>query len=235
MIRRCAMFVAWPVVVAAVGVKADEPLDRLVYPLAAGDNLRGVKFEVDLSEVADDTRTADWAGRGQALCSQWFPIVGRFLATDGWTPPTTVRLVFKKDLKVPGATSGATIEVSRDWITQHPDDFGMLIHELTHVVQAYPAGTNPGWLVEGIADYIRYWRYEPERPQPVIDPKQSNYRQGYGTTAAFLAWLVQKYDHRLIHRLDDALRHERYRDALFTDATGHDLDTLWKQFIAEKR
>ena len=32
------------------------------------------------------------------------------------------------------------------------EHFGVVIHELTHVIQAYPAaGDKPGWLVEGIA------------------------------------------------------------------------------------
>jgi len=33
--------------------------------------------------------------------------------------------------------------------------FGMVIHELRHVVQSYHRGNTPGWLTEGIADHIR--------------------------------------------------------------------------------
>ena len=39
-------------------------------------------------------------------------------------------------------------------------DEGILIHELTHVIQPYSGGV-PDWLSEGIADYTRWVRYEP--------------------------------------------------------------------------
>ena len=32
-------------------------------------------------------------------------------------------------------------------------------------------------------------------------------------------------------RLDDAMRHQRYNDALFKETTGKDLDTLWAEFL----
>jgi len=42
----------------------------------------------------------------------------------------------------------------------------MIVHELVHVVQAYPENrANMGWLAEGIADYIRFWKYEPQTRQ----------------------------------------------------------------------
>ncbi len=183
--------------------RAEDPLDKLIYPLAKASSAPQPKFELDVSEVADDAKARDWAEHAQALCEAWFPIICRLLATDDWKPPETIRLVMKKELAAPGVTSGATIEVSAKWINDHPDDFGLVIHELTHVIQAYPPGTQPGWLVEGVADYIRYWRFEPEKPHGPIGAK-SSYRDGYGTTAAFLAWLVDKYDHRIIRRLDAA-------------------------------
>jgi hypothetical protein len=212
---------------------ADEPLDKLIYPLAKASSARAPKFEIDLTEVPDDAKVRAWAERSQAMCQDWYPVVSRFLATDDWTPPETVRLVLKKDLAIPGATTGATIQISVKWIGEHPDDFGMVIHELTHVIQAYPSGTQPGWLVEGIADYIRYWRFEPEKPHGRVGPEAS-YRDGYGTTGAFLAWLVQKYDHRIVRRLDDALRHRQYNDGIFRDATGKELDALWKEYVTEQ-
>jgi hypothetical protein len=209
--------------------RAEDPLDKLIYPLAKASSAPQPKFELDVSEVADNAKACDWAQHAQALCEAWYPIICRLLASDDWKPPETIRLVMKKDLAAPGVTSGATIEVSAKWIGDHPDDFGLVIHELTHVIQAYPPGTQPGWLVEGIADYIRYWRFEPEKPHGPIGAK-SSYRDGYGTTAAFLAWLVDKYDHRIIRRLDEALRHGQYNDAIFRDATGKDVETLWKEF-----
>jgi len=215
---------------------ADDVLSKLRYPLSKGVALRAPNFELDLSEVADDEQAQAWGAEAQVLCEEWFPVLCRFLATEKWTPPATVRLVLKQELAAPGVTSGHTISFSVKWITAHPDDFGMVIHELCHIVQAYPNTTTerkPGWLVEGIADYIRYWKYEPEIPHPRIDAKRASYRQGYGTTAAFLAWLVRKYDRRIVLRLDAALRSGMYQPELFREWTGNSLDDLWIEFAEQ--
>jgi len=51
--------------------------------------------------------------------------------------------------KPPAVTSGATIQISVDWITKHPDDFGLVIHELTHVIQNYPSQSETPRLARG--------------------------------------------------------------------------------------
>lgn len=215
-------------------VVADDSLAKLRYPLSKSDGIRTPNIVLDLSEVADNESAKTWGTEAKILCEEWFPVICRFLATEKWTPPETVTLTLKKDLNAPGVTSGNTIQFSVKWITEHPDDFGMVIHELTHVVQAYPnSRSNPGWLVEGIADYIRYWKYEPEIPRHRLDPQKSHYTQGYGTTGAFLAWLVRKHDRRIVLRLDAALRTQTYKPELFRELTGRDLDELWADFIGQ--
>lgn len=233
---RCVFLVATValIVTPAATLRADDGLAKLRYPLSKSEGLRAPTFVLDLSEVADNEAAKAWGAEAKVLCEEWFPVICRFLATEKWTPPETVRLVLKKDLDAPGVTSGDTIQFSVKWITDHPADFGMVIHELTHVVQAYPpVRRNQGWLVEGIADYIRYWKYEPEIPRPRIDPARSSYRDGYGTTGAFLAWLVRKYDRRIVMRLDAALRAREYKPELFREVTGKELDDLWKEFTEQ--
>ncbi len=212
---------------------ADEPFAKLQYPLST-EAIKIPAFELDLSEADDDADVQKWGAAAKKMCHEWFPIACRFLATDGWNPPETVYLVFKKDLAAPAATSGARIEISVKWIKDHPDDFGMAIHELCHVIQNYPPG-QPGWLVEGIADYIRYWRYEPEAPHGRIDRAKASYRDGYGTTATFLAWITWRYDKRIVPRLDEAMRKKQYDDAIFRQSTGKDLEPLWAEFLEHQR
>jgi multidrug efflux pump subunit AcrB len=131
-------------------------------------------------------------------------------------------------------TSGDRIAISADWVKAHPDDFGMVIHELTHVVQGYPK-YDPVWLVEGIADYVRYWHFEPGR-KPRVEPKKRSYREGYGTAAAFLAWMEKTHDKEIVPKLNRALRAGTYRDELLKEYTGKGLDELWRDFcnVAEK-
>ncbi len=42
-----------------------------------------------------------------------------------------------------------------------------MVHETVHCVQRYRGRGNPGWLVEGVADYVRFFKYEPKKPAPL--------------------------------------------------------------------
>jgi basic secretory peptidase family protein len=229
----------WSFVVSAASCSsgtatADEsPWERHLYPLAPAKTGDPPTFVLDTSDIADTAENVRWAEEAKTLCEQWYPIIHRFLATEEWKPPTEIKLIFKKELKVPAYASGSAITVSAEWAGKHPDDFGCVIHELTHVIQSYPNQRGkPGWLVEGIADYIRFWKYEPEVPRPRIDKEKASYKDSYRTTAAFLAWITWKYDKRIVRKLDKALREGKYSDAIFGDVTGRSLDALWEEFVA---
>lgn len=230
-VGRSTFFVSLFLLAVQISV-ADESHARFLEPIAkpAADEVPAIVL--DVSEVADAPQLVKWAEDAKTLCEDWFPILCRFLATDDWKRPSEIKLVVRKSLQAPGVTSGNTVQISAKWVQDHPDDFGMVIHELTHVIQAYPNSRNkPGWLVEGIADYIRLWKYEPEVPRPHIDRQQASYRDSYRTTAAFLAWASWKYDKRLIHRLDKSLRAGVYTDAIWLEVTGKSVDALWDEFV----
>ncbi|GAB4453848.1 MAG: hypothetical protein OHK0029_07450 [Armatimonadaceae bacterium] len=213
---------------AAPPAVAPGKFDRYLFPLSALKTTPDVTTDVS---AAPETR--EWADKAAVLVREWFPHVCQLLATDSFNPPRTIRLVFKPNIGAPAYAAGDTITVDSNWITQHPDDFGMMIHELTHIIQAYPGGGNkPGWLVEGIADYVRWWRYEPEAPRPRINPETAKYTDSYRTTAAFLAWVSFKYDRGLVRQLDSALRQKTYRPEIFTERTGKSLDALWDEYKA---
>jgi hypothetical protein len=109
----------------------------------------------------------------------------------------------------------------------------MVLHELTHVIQAYP-NYDPVWLVEGIADYIRYWHCEPgAREFPITE--KSNYTDSYGTTARFLAWVAVTKDSRIVKKVNQALREGKYQEEMFREATGKDLKELWREFVTAVR
>jgi hypothetical protein len=190
---------------------------------------------VDASDLPEQQA---WGDAAKALVETWFPQITALLCTDDYAVPAEIRLVIKKEANFPAFTSGATITINGKWITEHPDDLGMVIHELVHVVQSYPGRRGaPGWLTEGIADYVRWWRYEPEyfatHGRPKIDPKKAKYTDSYRTTAYWLAWASKQYDARLVFELDRALRHREDPLAVFTKLTGKDADALWTEFLAQ--
>ncbi|HLY11177.1 MAG TPA: basic secretory protein-like protein [Planctomycetota bacterium] len=200
-------------------------LVAVLLTLSAGPQEKA-KITVDASEVPD---VQEWANKARDLCETWYPIICEALASKDFTPPREVRLVFKDEKKGIAYTSGAKITVVADWIRKHPEDYGMVIHELCHVVQSYPKGV--GWITEGIADYIRNFKFEPKPTTPRVNPK-SSYKDGYKTAAIFLAWIEKTKDKDIIRKLNEALRTNTYKDDLVKEWTGSDVDALWKEFVA---
>lgn len=147
-----------------------------------------------------------------------------------------IRLIFEPSLRAPAQASGDRVQISINWMRQHPDDIGIIAHELTHIVQAYP-DPNPGWLTEGIADYARHiygpanqvgWKL-PER----LTEKQS-YRDSYGVTARFLLWLDEKFPDT-VDKLHRKMQLREFQITDFQVLTGKDVDTLWKECVADLR
>lgn len=171
-----------------------------------------------------------WAEHAGQLCVVWYPKIASLLASDGFTPPQTVRLILRKDMQGVASTSRDHINIAAQYVQRHPDDFGMVIHELTHVVQSYPPRSKPGWLTEGIADYIRVVHFEPDARRPSIDPAKASYRDSYKTTAIFLEWIEKNQDRELIKALNRAMREGTFAVEIFKERTGKTVDELWKQF-----
>jgi hypothetical protein len=181
---------------------------------------------VDTSQSPD---LDDWGRRAGELCAIWYPKICDLLASDGFTPPKTVRLRFRDGRGV-AATGGGTIRINSVYVRAATNDFGMVIHELTHVVQSYHRGNVPGWLTEGIADYIRLTHYEPQARRPRINPDKASYTDAYKTTAIFLEWAEKTHDPQLVKQLNTAAREGKYRAQLFKDYTGKTVDELWAEF-----
>jgi Peptidase of plants and bacteria len=187
-----------------------------------------VAVTVDTSEVPE---VAEWARKAKELCEKWHPLVADLLKSDGFTPRGEVRIVFKKNMKGVAYASGRTITIAAAWIKKHPDDYGMVVHELTHTIQGYQRGPRPSWLVEGIADYVRFFHYEP-KTKVIVNPKRASYRNGYRTTAAFLAWIEKAHDKDIVRKLNAALRQGTYKDELFKTHTTKTVDELWALYVA---
>ena len=204
-------------------------LQKKAYTLSSSRAVDAPKVEVDSTQAPD---LAEWGKIAGMLMEQWYPVVWNLLATESSKPAKTIKVTFQMKQDAPAYATGGGIFVSVPWVRAHPEDFGMMIHEMTHLVQSYPGSrTTPGWLVEGIADYIRWWRYEPEAPRPKITEK-NKYTDAYRVTAFFLAFLTHRYDHGLVRKLDKAMKEKKYSDSLFEESTGKKLDDLWAEFVA---
>jgi hypothetical protein len=132
-------------------------------------------------------------------------------------------------------TSRGGVFCAGDWFlrNRHGEARGAVVHELVHVVQRYGRGgnRNPGWMVEGLADYIRWFLYEPEDQRPRVNPARAKYTDGYRTTAAFLNYVVETHDKELIRKFNTAMREGRYSPQLWVDYTGKSVDELWIDYV----
>jgi hypothetical protein len=184
-----------------------------------------VKVKVDTTKVLD---IGAWAQKAKKLTEDWFPKIQKILGATNKDPKVT--LAFERYDGIAG-TAGDHIAFNVGWIEKHPDDFGMVIHELTHVVEAYPK-YDPSWLIEGFADYIRYFIYEPEKKVIKINPARANYKNGYGDAAALVEYVERKHP-GFIKQAHNVLRAGTYKDSDWITWTGKSLEENWAECLKE--
>jgi len=98
----------------------------------------------------------------------------------------------------------------------------------------------PGWIVEGICDYARWFLYEPQTHGAEITARnlaRARYDGNYRISANFLNWVTETYCKDIVQRLNAAAREGKYTEELWKTATGHTVQELgdeWKASL-EKR
>jgi hypothetical protein len=190
---------------------------------------------VDTSMAPD---MAEWGMQARDLCKTWYPSLLKLLPSKGFQPPLTTRIKFVEKINGGvGVTVDTDIQISAAHVRTRPDAFGVVIHELAHVAQGYAAALAenggprpPTWLMEGIADYIRFYHYEANGPPHRIDPKTASYTDSYQTTAMFFFWIEQTHARDFVKKLNADIRLGKYNEGLFKHYTGQNLDQLWQQF-----
>jgi len=222
-----------PVMGVRIRLKKDANIDRLVIDdIAVGSTvpisgqLAPGRAFVDVSKAPD---VKAWAERAAKEVAEFWPNTNALLYSDGFIPPNMVNMVFADGDGVAG-TGGGVMAVNAKWCREHPDDTGLAVHEMSHAVQAYPT-YDASWLVEGIADYIRWVKFEPQHFHPRINVAKSTYHDAYQTTATFLGWCALHYDSCLPTKLNQALRAGTYNDRLFKQCCGKDVGDLWAEFV----
>lgn len=221
-------------------------------PTVASDEPFIIHSPDDYCTISIDTSAApdlkDWADNTLApVLAEWYPRISTMLASDGYSSPKAFRVRIRPGRGV-AATGGTNVTANSDWFKNelHGEGVGALVHEEVHVVQQYGGRRHrgdsnwkrpPGWLVEGMPDYIRWFLFEPQSHGADVYWLASRrrvelkYDAGYRVSANFLDYVVRKYDKDLITQLNAACREGRYDDTLWKGFTGKelpDLVTEWK-------
>ena len=197
------------------------------------------KYEIviDFTEMPE---LKDWIeSKLRPALETWYPIIVDSLPSDGFTAPRRVTVTFRKNMRGVAATGGRGISCAGEWFKRNLEGeaAGAVVHELVHVAQAYRSRGNPGWLVEGVADYIRWFQYEPESKRPRPDPARAKYTDSYRTTGAFLYYVTETHDKEIVKKLNAAMRQGKYSPDLWKEITGKTVDELWAEYVKtlEKR
>jgi hypothetical protein len=210
-------------------------------------------------EITIDTSGApelkDWAETKLApVLADWYPKIVAMLPSDGYEPPHKFSVAIAPGRGV-AATGGTRITANATWLSRElkGEAVGSLVHEEVHVVQQYRGGRRnnpdyhraPGWLVEGIPDYIRWFKYEPQshgadaRYFQRRGAASLKYDGLYRVSANFLNYVFEKYDKEgtMLTKVDAACREGKYTDDFWKTSTGKTLDELndeWKAALQKE-
>ena len=183
----------------------------------------------------------DWVEhRLSPVLAEWYPKIVALLPSPGFTAPAHYTITVK-NMDGVAYTTDSHVSVSKKWIQDemNREAVGSLVHESVHVVQQYNPGAAPGWLVEGMADYVRWFLYEPQSHGADIVymrhmGKNFRYDNSYRISANFLNWVTEKYDTNVVTEVNAVLRGDKYIDDFWKQHTGKTLQELgaeWKTGI----
>ncbi len=202
----------------------------LVPTLLVAETFVGVPVNLDFGPEVTVGRRAFLAG----VASLYLPRITEALGASFDCSTPIVIHTTTDEKAAPGVTCGRTITVSEPHLRRFSDDAGMFVHELTHVVQAYPGGTTLTWLTEGITDYLRYYLLLSE-PARRANPATADHCKGYAQAALLLNHLIRTRhpgDARaLLHPLNAACRKGENGEAWLVRTYG-DIDVLMAEMRA---
>jgi hypothetical protein len=191
-------------------------------------------------EASKAPELMEWAEKELVpVIKTWYPKTVALLPSKGYSAPTTVTFEFKDDMKgTPAYAVGNRISLNHQWFSSQlkGEARGSVVHEMTHVVQQYGHGSNhvPGWVTEGIPDYVRWFLYEPQSHGAEITKNNiasAKYDGNYRISANFLNWVQKTKDKDLILQLNTVGREGTYSEELWKKWTGKTVQELnddWK-------
>ncbi|MCW1915326.1 basic secretory family protein [Luteolibacter sp. GHJ8] len=178
---------------------------------------------------------------------EWYPKLVELLPSKGYRAPDVVTFEYKRGIGPPAYAAGNRItmktEFYQDQLTGEAK--GCTVHEMGHVVQNYwranqtnrkPKET-PGWVTEGICDYIRWFLFEPKSRGAGLGKDRADsakYSDSYRVTGNFIDWVVTEKDEGLLQKLNAVAREGDYEEKLWKEWTGKTLEELgeeWKTAI----
>ena len=204
----------------------------LLGPSSSCEDVPPPEYRIEIDASAEE-KLAPTVDKLREVFREGYPKLVKRFQNPKRPVQAVIPLVFEKGLNHPAHASGGKLVFSVEWFLKHPDDLGVMTHELTHLVQRYPGG-NPGWLVEGVADYARHLygpKSDPWKVPANLVEGRHRYNQGYGVTAKFLLWLEEQKP-GTVDELHRRMQAGTFKVDAFTELAGKDIDGLWADCLA---
>ena len=217
-------------------IDLDDGREHAPPPLPEGRSVLVIddgKYQIEFDTTATPKLTA-WVERVlKPACAEWYPRIVEEFPTDGYQAPQQFKIVFEAGTDGVAYTMGTRVVCSEPWFANNlaGEAAGAVVHELVHVVQQFTGRPQraPGWLVEGLADYVRWFQYEPPQNRPRVDFARARHTDSYRTTGAFIDYLARSYDDKLPAQLNDICRRGEYTDSAWKELTGKTIEELWRR------
>ncbi len=200
------------------------------------------EFTIDSSQAPDLT---EWATKKLApVMLEWYPKIVAMLPSKGFEAPKRFSLVIQDPGHGVAATGGNRITCAAPWFRKNLDGeaIGAVVHEMVHVVQQYGHGRHnnpdavpaPGWLTEGIPDYIRWYLYEPQsHGADHLRAANAKFDGSYRVSANFLNYIVNTYDKDIVQKLNTACREAKDTADVWKQSTNKTVEELGAEWKAQ--
>ena len=210
-------------------------------------------YTLDVTEAPD---LQEWAAKNLIpVMDEWYPKIIKMLPVDGVTPAKDITFSIRNTTKMgnlsgmPAFAVGNSVVFNANFMREQltGEAIGAGVHEIVHVVQfggEQEGGSEQGkrpplWITEGVADYIRWFLFEPQSKGAEITASNFEDAQcdrSYRITANFFDWVIKTHEPDLIRKLNVATRNG-YSDNLWKKWTGktmYELNDDWKAFHSKK-
>ena len=192
---------------------AASPLRRLLDAILALFRRRRESFDLQLKDRANDLYRKEGSEMARMLGVQDIP---------------RMKVVTRQRADFPAATAGTELTLNLQYFKGRKDE-GAIVHEFAHVLQRCPRyDEETGWLIEGIADYVRdKLGYSEQWANPHFE--RGGALKGYQTTAHFLIWL-ETIRRDGVKELSKRLMKDSYSTESFNEIFGGTLKKLVEDY-----
>ncbi len=168
----------------------------------------------------------------ERLMNTYFTVYPKLIAD--FNPNAKKKIYFIIDPAYEGAAYawGEVVVFGFNYMEGNPKDGDVVVHETMHHIQQDYKGSVPSWLVEGIADNVRY-HYGIDNPDPWTLQEykpEHNYDGSYGITGRFLLWIETHKNKNFVKELNNALiKGTNYND-FFIQSLGKNIQDVWNEY-----